>query len=214
MSTPPLSITSLAQAQARIKELENLVEKFTTKQESPFDKNQTIDVKLQQKFQNSSKPRLMVPAGSVDHSIDRDPACCRHCCRSLKNERRLEAQFREITDLPYIRAMVLEYRLWRKRCPQCGHFSRGTMPSGSPSGNLGPRLQGLATALAGMFHLSQETAIDLLSGGIQGVGARQQTGLPPIPRGPAQGRVQHPAGRGAPGRVAEGQSRRAGADPG
>src|SRR5208282_1166024 len=61
----------------------------------------------------------------VDEVVDQDPSVCEDCGESLEQEPRLEAFVRQVTETPWYKAFVKEFRLWLKACPKCGKTSRG-----------------------------------------------------------------------------------------
>jgi transposase len=65
-------------------------------------------------------------------------------------------------EAPEFQAFVREFRLWKKRCPKCGGFTRGKMPVGSPKGVFGPRIQAIVAMLSGRFRLSRREAQALM----------------------------------------------------
>jgi transposase len=65
-------------------------------------------------------------------------------------------------ETPEFQAFVREFRLWKKRCPKCGGFTRGKMPPGSPKGAFGPRIQAMVAMLSGRFRLSRREAQALM----------------------------------------------------
>ena len=99
--------------------------------------------------------REMVPPEKVDEFADQDPETCANCGTPLVSAVRIDADVRQIVEAPEFRAFVREFRLWKKRCPKCGGFTRGKMPPGSPKGAFGPRIQATAAMLSGRFRLSR-----------------------------------------------------------
>ena len=77
---------------------------------------------------------------------------------TLENAPRIDADVRQIVEMSEFQAFVREFRLWKKRCPKCGGFTRGKMPPGSPKGAIGSRIQATATMLSGRFRLSRREA--------------------------------------------------------
>lgn len=174
---------ALAKALARIEALEA--------------ENQKLREQLRQNSRNSSKPpssdmgsrkvpkasvgrrpggqpghtgatREVVPPEKVDEVVDQDPETCANCGAPLRNASRLDADIRQIVETPEFKAIVREFRLWRKRCPRCGGFTRGKLPPGSPKGAFGPRVQATAALLSGRFRLSRRE-VKVLMGLIAGV---------------------------------------------
>jgi transposase len=99
--------------------------------------------------------REMVPAEKVDETVDQDPETCANCGAPLADVVRIDADVRQIVEMPEFKAFVREFRLWKKRCPKCGGLTRGKIPPGSPKGAFGPRIQATAAMLSGRFRLSR-----------------------------------------------------------
>lgn len=109
------------------------------------------------------RAREFLPEERVDRREDLEPERCSNCGKPLLDEPRMDADRRQIIELPEIRALVVEYWLWRKRCPDCGGFTRGKMPPGSPKGAFGPRVQAAVALLSGKFGLSRRDAQEILA---------------------------------------------------
>jgi len=99
--------------------------------------------------------REIVPDAQVDEVVDQDPETCANCGAPLESAARIDADVRQIVETPEFQAFVREFRLWKKRCPKCGGFTRGKMPPGSPKGAFGPRIQATVAMLSGRFRLSR-----------------------------------------------------------
>lgn len=99
--------------------------------------------------------REVVPPEKVDEVVDQDPEACANCGTPLEKAPRMDADIRQIVEMPEFKAFLREFRLWRKRCPKCGGFTRGKMPPGSPKGAFGPRIQATTALLSGRFRLSR-----------------------------------------------------------
>ena len=112
--------------------------------------------------------REVVPPEKVDAFVDQDPEICANCGTPLEAASRIDADLRQIVETPEFKAFVREFRLWKKRCPKCGGFTRGKMPPGSPKGAFGPRIQATAAMLSGRFRLSRRE-VKALMGLIAGV---------------------------------------------
>jgi transposase len=161
---------ALAKALARIEALE--------------EENRKLRDQLRQNSRNSSKPpssdmgrrkapkalagrspggqpghagatREIVPPEQVDEVVDRDPETCANCGTPLVDAARIDADVRQIVETPEFKGFVREFRLWKKRCPKCGGFTRGKVPPGSPKGAFGPRIQATAAMLSGRFRMSR-----------------------------------------------------------
>lgn len=112
--------------------------------------------------------REIVPPEKVDEIVDQDPETCANCGTPLEAAPRIDADIRQIVETPEFKAFVREFRLWKKRCPKCGGFTRGKMPPGSPKGAFGPRIQATAAMLSGRFRLSRRE-VKALMGLLAGV---------------------------------------------
>jgi len=113
--------------------------------------------------------REIVPPEQVEEVVDQEPERCANCGTSLEGVPRIDAEVRQIVETPEFKAFVREFRLWKKRCPRCGGFTRGKMPPGSPKGAFGPRIQATAALLSGRFRLSRREVQALLRllGGVE-----------------------------------------------
>jgi transposase len=103
-----------------------------------------------------------VPQDQVGEVVDLDPETCANCGTRLEAAPRLDADIRQVMETPEFQAFVREFRLWKKRCPKCGGFTRGKMPPGSPKGAFGPRIQAMVAMLSGRFRLSRREAQALM----------------------------------------------------
>jgi transposase len=61
----------------------------------------------------------------------------------------------QVFDLPPITPHVTEYLRLRGVCSGCGHKHHAALPTGVPSGQLGPRALALLGTLSGQFHITQ-----------------------------------------------------------
>jgi len=99
--------------------------------------------------------RELAPPEEVDEVIDQDPSACEDCGASLEQEPRVDAFLRQVTETPWYKAFVKEFRLWLKACPKCGKTTRGQMPKGMPEGAFGPQLQARIGLLSGRYRLTR-----------------------------------------------------------
>jgi transposase len=120
--------------------------------------------------------REVVPPEKVDEVVDQDPDLCANCGTPLVDAPRLDADIRQIVETPEFKAFVREFRLWKKRCPKCGGFTRGKLSPGSPKGAFGPRIQATTAMLSGRFRLSRRevrSMLRLMAGVEMGLGSVQ-----------------------------------------
>jgi transposase len=104
---------------------------------------------------HAGQSRKLAPSEEVDEVVDQDPPVCENCGESLDQEPRLDAFVRQVTETPWYKAFVKEFRLWLKACPKCGKTSRGQMPKGMPEGAFGPQLQARIGLLSGRYRLTR-----------------------------------------------------------
>ena len=106
----------------------------------------------------------MVPPEKVSESFDIRPEMCR-CCSTVLMGDDLDPWRHQVAELPPIEPTVVEYRLHRLMCPNCGTKTCGQLPAGVPRGAFGPRLQAVLSLLAGAYRLGkrpiQSLAADL-----------------------------------------------------
>lgn len=104
---------------------------------------------------HQGQTRDLVPPEEVDDVVDLDPSRCDNCGESLDGEQRIEAFVHQVTETPWYKAFVREFRLWLKQCPKCGKVTRGKMPEGAPKGSFGPQLQARIGLLSGRYRLTR-----------------------------------------------------------
>jgi transposase len=76
------------------------------------------------------------------------PAGCAHCGDDLQGVEPCSVQRRQVFDLPPLRLHVREHRAQSKRCPGCGHTTRGAFPQGVDEPvQYGPGVLGLGLYL-------------------------------------------------------------------
>jgi transposase len=92
-----------------------------------------------------------------DEEIPRKPTACRRCGEALAGADP-EPLRHQVIDLPPIKPRVTEYQLHRLPCPRCGTFTCAVLPHGVPTGQQGPRLQGVLALLTGSYRLSKDQA--------------------------------------------------------
>ncbi len=160
----------LAAALARIAELEEQLRQNSSNSSKPPSSD--MGRRKVPKVATGRKPggqaghtgttREIVPPEQVDEVVDQDPETCANCGTPLEAAPRLDADLRQIVETPEFKAFVREFRLWKKRCPKCGGFTRGKLPPGSPKGAFGPRIQATVALLSGRFRQSRREVRELL----------------------------------------------------
>jgi transposase len=104
--------------------------------------------------------RAVVPPERVDRMEDHWPAACGRCAAPLPAAGG-DYLVHQVTELPPVRAEVVEHRLHRVACPRCGAATRAGLPPGVPAGAFGPRVQAAVALLSGRYRLSRREAADV-----------------------------------------------------
>jgi transposase len=99
--------------------------------------------------------RALVPPEHVDQLITHWPPHCRGCQAPLGAEAVGEPVRHQVTELPPVRAVVIEHQLQHVRCAACGTTTCAVLPADVPQGAFGPRLQATVAVLAGRYRLSR-----------------------------------------------------------
>ncbi len=105
--------------------------------------------------------RELVPFEEVDMVVPVKPERCRHCQHPLQGEDS-QPQRHQVTEIPRVKPVVTEYRLYQLVCPACGEATWAELPPGVPTGGFGPRLPATTALCTGAYHLSKRTTQELL----------------------------------------------------
>jgi transposase len=106
---------------------------------------------------HASHHRSLLPP---DQEVPRKPTACRRCGEILIGSDP-QPLLHQVLELPPIKPLVTEYQLHRLVCPRCGTSTCGTLPDGVPTGQQGPRLQGVLAVLTGAYRLSKDQTTTL-----------------------------------------------------
>ncbi len=89
------------------------------------------------------------------------PETCGHCGNELRGED--ENPYRhQVVEIPPVKPEVIEYRLHKLTCPECGHGTRAKLPNGVTQKGYGERLTGLVGVLSAHHHQSHGLVQELL----------------------------------------------------
>jgi transposase len=105
---------------------------------------------------HEGQSRALVPVEEVDVVIPVKPMQCPRCQQALQGDDP-QPQRHQVTEIPPVKPLVMEYQLHQLRCPACGVPTRAKLPVGVPSGAFGPRLQAITALCTGAYHLSKRT---------------------------------------------------------
>jgi transposase len=112
---------------------------------------------------HEGKTREMAPPERVDERFEHLPDMCG--CGHLFDggeERLGDPVVHQKWELPPIRPLVFEHRLWRLSCPCCGKGTLAELPDGVTGSAFGPRLEAHIAVLAGVYRLSRRQVADVV----------------------------------------------------
>ncbi len=146
----------LAQATARIKELEDRLAKDSRTSSKPPSSDGLGRLPRSSHRPSGKRPggqaghagHTLVMAEQADEVARHRPQMCRQCGQELSGAAGLVAERRQVLDLPAIRLLVHEHQLEAICCPTCHTTSLGSFPAAvSAPVQYGPNLQALAVYL-------------------------------------------------------------------
>lgn len=106
--------------------------------------------------------RALLPVEQVDQVTAVKPRACQHCGGQIDGQD-LQPQRHQVWDIPLIEPYVEEFQLHGLWCPDCGKFTRASLPEGIPAGAFGPRLQATIALLSGVYRLSKRSVESVLA---------------------------------------------------
>ena len=106
--------------------------------------------------------RELLPVEKVDKVTGVKPSACEHCGRKLEGQDP-QPQRHQVWEIPPIEPYVEEFQLHGLWCPDCGAFTRASLPEGVPAGAFGPRLQATIALLSGVYRLSKRSVEGVLA---------------------------------------------------
>jgi transposase len=110
--------------------------------------------------------RRLLPAEEVDHLVELKPAACAGCGRKLRGADPAPER-RQVSEVPLVRAEVIEYRRHGLRRAACGALTRAEWPARVTGTSFGPRTQavvGYLTGRLGASHRDVREAMAVLYG--------------------------------------------------
>jgi hypothetical protein len=105
--------------------------------------------------------RKLKAGQEVNEIVKSVPTVCADCGALLLGED-LEPERHQVSEVPKIKAVVVEYQRHSLDCLVCGHRNRAEWPAGMPKGSFGERLQAMIGYLGGRFGVSQRDMVELL----------------------------------------------------
>jgi len=90
------------------------------------------------------------PNKVIDVYVDK----CQNCHQNLLDQIPVKVVRRQVTEIPEIKAVVIETRQYVVDCPGCGQRQQGKLPAGLEAGRyFGPRLEAIVTNLHHEHHV-------------------------------------------------------------
>ena len=105
--------------------------------------------------------RDLLPPERVTRTVECFPDACRGCGKALRHRPDPSPHLHQVVDIPPVAPDVTEFRQHRVTCA-CGVTTCGALPSGTPTGMLGPRLLALVAILTASCHVSRRKVQALL----------------------------------------------------
>lgn len=106
--------------------------------------------------------RELLPVEEVDKVVPVKPSACDHCGRRLEGKDP-QPERHQAWEIPEIQPYVEEFQLHGLWCPDCGAFTRASLPQGVPAGAFGPRLQATIVLLSGVYRMSKRSVESVLA---------------------------------------------------
>jgi transposase len=110
---------------------------------------------------HEGQARAMLPVEAVDVVIPVKPVRCPRCQHPLCEDDP-QPYRHQVTEIPPVKPVVMEYQLHRLVCPVCGEATRAAVPAGVPSGGFGPWVQAITALCTGAYHLSKRATQSVL----------------------------------------------------
>ena len=105
--------------------------------------------------------RQLVAVEEVEAVVPHKPEKCIECGGKLEGEDPEPYRY-QVTELPPVKAYVIEHQVHKMICPCCGKENRGEMPPEVAASQFGPNLVALAALLMGVYRLSKRQVKGLL----------------------------------------------------
>jgi transposase len=106
--------------------------------------------------------RALVAPEQLRATFEVKPAHCNGCGAGLQGDDPNPLRH-QVAEIPPVRPDVDEYRLHRLTCSCCGTATRAELPTGVPTGPLGPRLRAILAMFAGSYRLAKRPIQQLAS---------------------------------------------------
>ncbi len=104
---------------------------------------------------HEGKTREPVDEGDVDEVQDHHPTECSVCGSGNLTLLPRPPHRHQVWEIPAVLVSVIEYRLHRALCNDCGETVAAPLPDGVTKSAFGPRLSALTAALSGVYRVSR-----------------------------------------------------------
>jgi transposase len=98
----------------------------------------------------------------VDEVIVYRPERCQQCGEVLRGEDPAPYRY-QVTELPVVKARVVEHQVQRLVCEHCQTENRGQLPAAVVASQFGPQLVSLMAVLMGVYRLSKRQVVRLMA---------------------------------------------------
>ena len=105
--------------------------------------------------------RQLVDIEEVEAIVPHKPEKCTDCGSTLEGEDPEPYRY-QVTELPPVKAYVIEHQVHKMICPCCGKENRGDLPPEVAASQFGPNLVALVALLMGVYRLSKRQVKGLL----------------------------------------------------
>lgn len=107
--------------------------------------------------------RELLPPERVDDIKDVFPPECENCWKTLPETPDADARRHQVTEIPPVKPLVIEYREHSVTCPDCGYQTQGRLDPAIACSSFGARLCSIVCLLVGVYHLSRRKTLTVLS---------------------------------------------------
>lgn len=165
----------VAELEARVRELENLLRRYAGNSSMPPSANPPGAPKPVIKEPTGRPPggqsgheacrRVRLPPERVGRIIDHFPKACRACGQALPRQRSPhdpEPRWHQIAELPEVIAEVTEHRGHIRTCPACGTPTAAVIPAAIRAHAFGPRLTATVAYLSGVMQGSRRAVAEVV----------------------------------------------------
>ena len=111
---------------------------------------------------HTGRGRDLVPQEQVDEVIVHRAAQCRQCGQALEGEDPTPYRY-QVTEIPVVKARVVEHQVHRVVCGCCQTENRGQLPAEVAASQFGPQVVSLMAVWMGVYRMSKRQVVRLLA---------------------------------------------------